>query len=133
MRTLIALILFAALAVAMSYPPAVAAKSHKVVSPRTIVIETDYKPKKHHVRIAFKRLHDVSFVSYTLTYKTNGVQQGISGSFAPHGNNREIDKLLLGTCSASCVYDKNITNIQITVKTTYNTGLVTVTTYTVRS
>lgn len=64
-----------------------------------------------------------------LPYKTHGVQQGISGSFAPNGDNREIDKLLLGTSSAaSCVYDKNVTNMQLTVKTTYNSGLVTITT-----
>ena len=65
---------------------------------------------------------DIKSADYEIVYETNGMQRGIVGSVVLTPGLDKIEKKHdLGSCSKNvCVFDKNITNLQLTVK--FETG-----------
>lgn len=87
---------------------------------------------QHSVKLHFIILKNVKSVSYTLTYISDGVPQGATGTFNPMGKNQVIKNILLGTCSSnSCVYNNNPTNIKLDVTFTYKNNHIETKSYTV--
>ncbi len=74
------------------------------------------------VDITFKNLDRVSKVNYELSYTANGIPQGAIGTLTPSGSS-DARNLYFGTCSKGvCTPHTIITNAQLTVKTTLNSG-----------
>lgn len=66
--------------------------------------------------VTFGNLQKVRSITYTLMYKTNGVDQGVSGSLDSQAGNSVTRELLFGTCSSGiCRYHGNITNMKLEV------------------
>lgn len=81
--------------------------------------DADYISPKNVVLAYFTNVKGLKNVSYTLTYKSNNVAQGVSGDFAPTSTvvKKEI---FLGTCSRNvCVPHKKIKNIKLMVTFTF--------------
>lgn len=62
-------------------------------------------------------------ISYTLSYRTNGVDQGVAGTIDPGGQTSLSRELLFGTCSSGvCRYHTGITNAVLEVTSTLTSG-----------
>lgn len=59
-------------------------------------------------------------IDYEIVYDTNGVQRGVLGSLdIKEGETKVLKEILLASCSKNvCVYDKNVTKLQLTMKFT---------------
>ena len=78
------------------------------------------------ITVNFSNLTAAKTVSYTLSYATNGKQEGVVGS-VPTTSVATSRELLFGTCSSgTCKYHKNITNASLTINTTLLSGKKTV-------
>lgn len=74
------------------------------------------------LNVAFGNLQKATSVSYTLTYTTNGQQEGAGGTISSAGTSATRE-LLFGTCSGSvCRYHNNIKNARLEVTYTANSG-----------
>lgn len=72
--------------------------------------------------ISFGNLQNATSVSYTLTYQTNGQQEGAGGTISSAGSSATRE-LLFGTCSKNvCRYHTNITNAKLEVRYTLVNG-----------
>lgn len=66
--------------------------------------------------VSFGNLNKVVSVVYTLMYKTDGVDQGVSGTLSAVSGSGSSRELLFGTCSSGvCRYHQNITNMKLEV------------------
>lgn len=65
----------------------------------------------------------ISKIDYEIVYDTNGVQRGVLGSLDVKPQQTEIIKeILLASCSKNvCVYDKNVSSLQLTMRFTTDT------------
>lgn len=63
---------------------------------------------------------DIKKIDYEIVYDTNGVQRGVLGSLdVKAGQDKIVKEILLASCSKNvCVYDKNVTKLQLTMKFT---------------
>ncbi len=62
---------------------------------------------------------DIKSIEYSLVYDTNGVQRGVLGTLDNKGKTSIVKELLLASCSKNvCVFDKNVTKLQLDVKFT---------------
>lgn len=59
-------------------------------------------------------------IDYEIVYDTNGVQRGVLGSLdIKEGQTKILKEILLASCSKNvCVYDKNVSKLQLTMKFT---------------
>jgi hypothetical protein len=72
--------------------------------------------------VTFGGLQNATGVTYTLTYQTDGKEEGISGS-VDSSVNSVTRELLFGTCSAGvCRYHSNITNMKLEVVSNLTSG-----------
>ncbi|MFH0864155.1 MAG: hypothetical protein V1858_03650 [Candidatus Gottesmanbacteria bacterium] len=72
--------------------------------------------------ISFSGLYRTSSVSYTLSYNTNGLPQGVMGTIKPVTDSTQRE-LLFGTCSSStCRYHINITNMRLVITSYLKSG-----------
>lgn len=100
--------------------PVLAKKSlFKQTSPGTSGNSVIISPKLRSDRLAlivnFSNLLTAKSVSYSLTYNSQGVAQGIAGSIKPE-TNVSSRELLFGTCSSGvCRYHTNLTNMRFVV------------------
>lgn len=96
-------------------------------------VQTQYFNNLNTVSIWFTSLRDVKTIQYTLSYKSQGVAQGVSGTiqdetFKNHSN--VFRRIQLATCSSTvCLNHKNITDFKLEVTITYKNGKVTTKTY----
>ena len=66
---------------------------------------------------------NVSSVSYQLTYTTNGIPEGVSGTIQPTGAT-ETRELLFATCSKNvCRWNTNIRDARLVVTSKLKSGL----------
>lgn len=66
--------------------------------------------------VYFSNLNKARSVSYTLSYQTNGREEGVAGSIDPLSGNSASRSLDFGTCSSGvCRYHANITNMKLEV------------------
>ena len=71
---------------------------------------------KKAITVSFSSLGQSKNISYTLSYKTNKIQEGIIGNITPKGKTTEIQEIVFGTCSGKvCTYHKNISNAKLEV------------------
>ncbi len=63
---------------------------------------------------------DIQSVDYELVYDTNGVQRGVLGTLPViAGQDNIIKEILLASCSKNvCVFDTNVSKLNLTVKFT---------------
>jgi hypothetical protein len=61
---------------------------------------------------------DIKKIDYEIVYDTNGVQRGVLGTFEiKEGQDKIVKEILLASCSKNvCVYDKNVSKLQLTMK-----------------
>lgn len=72
--------------------------------------------------VNFSGLLRTSSLSYTLSYKTNGIPQGVMGTIKPTVN-ADQRVLLFGTCSSGvCRYHTNISEMRFVVTSNLKTG-----------
>lgn len=73
--------------------------------------------------INFSNLQNASAVSYLLTYKTNGQDEGAMGGLNLNGSTNQASELLFGTCSKNvCRYHTNIKGAKLEVNYTTKAG-----------
>ena len=73
--------------------------------------------------VNFSNLSKANNVSYTLSYQTNGKEEGIGGSIDSSGGNSASRELLFGTCSGGvCRYHTGLTNMKLEVTTELASG-----------
>lgn len=66
--------------------------------------------------VYFSNLNKATSITYTLTYQTDGVEQGVSSVLATGAEDSTTRELLFGTCSAGvCRYHPNITGMKFEV------------------
>lgn len=64
-----------------------------------------------------------SSISYTLSYKTNGKDEGVAGTIDTAGQSSLSRELLFGTCSSGvCRYHTGITNAVLEATSTLTSG-----------
>lgn len=81
------------------------------------------RPDRLALIVTFNNIGSVSDISYSLSYQTNGNQEGAGGSIQPTGAGSLTRELLFGTCSAGvCRYHTGITNAKLEVTTTFKSG-----------
>lgn len=72
--------------------------------------------------VNFSNLLTAKSVSYSLTYNSQRVSQGVAGSIKPEVNTTSRE-LLFGTCSSGvCRYHTNITNMRFVVTVKLKSG-----------
>lgn len=82
--------------------------------------------------VNFSGLSKANTVSYTLSYNTNGVPQGVVGSITPTAETASRE-LLFGTCSAGvCRYHSNLTNMKLVVTSNLKSGKRAIKTFKIR-
>lgn len=68
-------------------------------------------------------LRTASSVSYTLSYQTNGKDEGVAGTIDPAGQASIAREILFGTCSSGvCRYHTGITNAKLEIISSLNSG-----------
>lgn len=73
--------------------------------------------------VYFNNLKTTKSVSYMLTYKTNGQEEGAGGSVNPPQGNNASRELLFGTCSKNvCRYHPNLSSMNFEVKAQLKSG-----------
>lgn len=104
------------------------AKSQPVLAKKSLPKQTSagatgngviISPKLRSDRLAlivnFSNLLTAKSVSYSLSYNSQGVAQGVAGSIKPEASTTSRE-LLFGTCSSGvCRYHTNLTNVRFVV------------------
>ena len=97
-----------------------------------VMVSPRFMPARNGLRVSFSGLNNATSVSYTLTYETNGKQEGVSGSVNPSEGSTSRD-LQFGTCSSgTCVAHKNIKNMKLEVTCKLTSGKTTIKRYSIR-
>ena len=128
--------LFAAFVIATAIPSPALAATPTFSFPK---IKADafgiFLKHNNRTRLFFVPLLSVKNVSYTLSYESDGVPQGVTGSFDVNKKMIVIRDVPLETCSGVvCVEHKKITNMNLSATFTYkdnstSTETVTIQTY----
>lgn len=75
------------------------------------------------LNVFFANLGKARLVTYTLVYRTNGKEEGVSGSIDPVVGNSTSRELLFGTCSGGvCRYHTNLSNMKLEVISELTSG-----------
>ncbi len=91
-----------------------AKKSSGGVAPSGAYVSARLRSDRQALLVTFGNLQKVTNMTYTLMYQTNGVDQGVSGSFDSSAGNSVTRELLFGTCSSGvCRYHGNINNMKL--------------------
>jgi hypothetical protein len=71
----------------------------------------------------FPSMNSVKSISYILSYKSNGMEQGAVGTVLPSGSSTESRDLYFGTCSKGvCTPHMGISNASLLIETTLPNG-----------
>ena len=89
----------------------------------TIGVSPKVKTNKKALVVNFSNLQNASSVSYLLTYKQGGQQEGAGGALNLAGGSSQTAELLFGTCSKNvCRYHTNIKEAKLEVSYTNKAG-----------
>lgn len=81
-----------------------------------VAVSPRLRRDKHALNIYFSNLQKATGASYTLTYQTQGRQEGAGGSIRQEEGNSTTRELLFGTCSKNvCTYHQGIKNMKLEV------------------
>lgn len=87
-----------------------------------IPITVKFRSDRRAILADFRNLENAQKVEYTLTYTTEGIEQGVVGTINPT-TNEEKRELLFGTCSKNvCRYHTGISGAKFIVTTTLKNG-----------
>lgn len=82
-----------------------------------------YRPDRLGLNLSFRSFTGLESVSYSFTYNTNGMAQGIGGTVTASNNPTAARELLFGTCSrGACRYHYNLNNARLVLKARYTNG-----------
>lgn len=88
-----------------------------------IAVSPKLRTDKKALVIYFANLQNAKSVSYTLTYKTNGQEEGAGGSLTLGGEKTATRELLFGTCSKNvCRYHTNLSDMRVEITYTTTNG-----------
>ena len=105
----------------------------QTVSYSGLVISPKIRSDRQALLITFSNLQKVNNVTYTLTYQTNGEDQGVSGTLDSSSGTSVNRELLFGTCSSGvCRYHQNISNMKLEVVSLLHNGRQTLKRYRIR-
>ena len=97
-----------------------------------ITVSPRVRPDRKAIIVNFGNLQNANAVSYTLIYKTNGIEEAAGGTVTSSGNTATRE-LLFGTCSKNvCRYHANITNARLEVQSKLKSGKTSIKRYRVR-
>jgi hypothetical protein len=132
-KLLIAALFFLVTSFVLTVPSVSANGKNVKTKPQVVKVRTQFLKKQNIVNIWFSKLHDAETIQYTLSYKADGVGQGVSGTISDStfkGKSKIHRKIQLATCSSkTCVDHKNITDLKLEVVVTYEDGHKTTKTY----
>ena len=97
-----------------------------------LIISPKIRSDRQALIITFSNLQKVNSITYTLTYQTNGEDQGISGTLDSSSGSSVTRELLFGTCSDVCRYHQNISNMKLEVVSLLPNGTKTLKRYIVK-
>lgn len=81
------------------------------------------RPDHKAILVYFSNLNKASSVSYTLTYQTDGREEGVSSVLTTGAEDSATRELLFGTCSSGvCRYHGNISGMKFEVVSELNSG-----------
>lgn len=82
-----------------------------------------YRPDKLGLNLSFRSFTGLESVSYSFTYNTNGMAQGIGGKVTADNNPTAARELLFGTCSrGACRYHYNLSGARLILTAKYLNG-----------
>lgn len=123
MRKFVSLLFIILLLVLFAKPEPVFALKKRIRAARAVYSSAKLSRGTHSVVATFNVLPGVARFDYTLSYKANGIEQGVVGSFVPTGGGSESRDLYFGTCSHGvCTPHYGITNASLTVTATIRGG-----------
>ncbi len=141
MRRIIPIILAAFLLLVLFKPSVFAAKKFvpkkstaKNTSVGGIPAAVSYRPDRLGLNLSFRNFTGLESVSYSFTYNTNGMAQGIGGKVTASNNPTAARELLFGTCSRSaCRYHYNLSDARLVLTARYNNGRTTAKSYRIKT
>lgn len=97
-----------------------------------VAVSPKLRADRKALTVGFGNLQNATSVSYTLTYTTNGQQEGAGGTISGAGSSATRE-LLFGTCSGNvCRYHTNITNARLEILSQLKSGKKTIKRYRIR-
>lgn len=107
-----------------SFPAILLPLENSVYAVSLVKISGYLSKDRRYVYVTFSNLKDTKYLSYTLTYKSNGINQGVVGGITPSKKTSSITKrIFLGTCSGwVCRLHTNVSDIKLLVQGTYRSG-----------
>lgn len=134
------LILF--LSVAIIYAPGANA-AKKFVPKKTSVRYTAasgipalvrYQPNHLGINLSFSNFSGLESVSYSFTYNTNGIAQGVGGTVTSANDPTAVRELLFGTCSrGACRYHYNLSDARLVLTAKYSNGRIATKSYRIKT
>lgn len=123
MKKLVALLTIILLFAALTNPSPAFALKKRIRAARAVYSSAKLSRGTHSVIVSFNVRPGVTRFDYMLSYKANGIAQGVVGSFVPTGTASESRDLYFGTCSKGvCTPHYGITNASLTVTATTRGG-----------
>ncbi|MBI3619610.1 hypothetical protein HY214_00455 [Candidatus Roizmanbacteria bacterium] len=88
-----------------------------------VVVSPRLRADHHALEIYFGNVNRAKSIAYTLSYQTNGVEQGVIGSIDTASGATANRELLFGTCSSGvCRFHENLANMKLEVTAELTTG-----------
>lgn len=107
----------------LSAPTTTTTSTTTSTATRGVPISVRFRGDRLAIIASFSRVNSFSSVSYSLSYLSRGIPQGVMGTIYNTDPN-QTKEILFGTCSNGiCRYDSGISNAQFTVTTTLTNGL----------
>lgn len=130
MRKIISVIFVVFLLLVLSKPSAFAAKKFvqkkstiKYTAVSGIPAVVSYRPDRLGLNLSFRNFAGLGSVSYSFTYNTNGMSQGIGGTVTANNSPTVARELLFGTCSrGACRYHYNLSDARLVLTAKYMNG-----------
>lgn len=107
-----------------SFPSLIVPLENSVYAASLVRVSGYLTKDRKNVYATFSNLKDTKYLSYTLTYKSNGIYQGVVGGITPSKKTKSFTKkIFLGTCSGYvCRLHTNVSDIKLLVQGTYRSG-----------
>ena len=91
---------------------------------RSLRDKVKFRADRRAIIVSFEGLNEVASVSYSLTYRTRGTDQGAGGIIDSKSGGTATRELVFGTASNGIFrYDTDISNARLTITTTLKNGL----------
>lgn len=99
----------------------------------SVIVSPSLSPDRKALNVYFANLGKANEVSYTLSYQTNGKDEGVYGIIDSSSGSTATRELLFGTCSSGvCRYHTNITGMKFEVTVELPSGKKAIRRYRVR-